>query len=392
MQASYCVNADAAPLGAVSSQNVAAVRAGFRSCQSGSRGMTRDLGGVHEKQVQEGLVELGVPRPLAVELAKEDQCIGLRIYLLDNSGSMHAMDGNLLTVLPGGKTEQRGCTRWEEICSFAQEHAKWNLSTGVPAEFMLLNSPNHCAGTEPHEGTDYLRVDNTKPAAVDDLTRLLRNSPPRGGTPITARLREIGARIQAEVSDLASKGQIVYLTLATDGLPTTINGQRDSSNMVEELKRMANTLPVQMVIRLCTDDAEVVEFYNRVDEEYELPLDILDDFESEAKEIASAGNDFFVYTPIIHRIREAGTLYKLLDNIDEQKFNQLEVRKMVELLSPGFASSGDDRAFVAQCQELIGKRSAVFDPISGVMKPFLDIRKLKQTLKVGFRANFIPCL
>jgi hypothetical protein len=198
--------------------------------------------------------------------------------------------------------------------------------------------------------------------------------------------------IQSEAADLAARGQIVYLTLATDGLPTTSTGARDSNNMVEELKRMANSLPIQMVIRLCTDDSSVIEFYNRIDEEYELPLDILDDFESEAKEIASVGNSFFTYTPIIHRIREAGTLYKLLDNIDEQKFNPLEVRKMVELLTPGFSADKDNKAFVGQCQELLNKRAVVFDPVTQTMCPYLNIREIKRTMKVGFRANFFPCL
>lgn len=372
----------------------AAARAAFAASRTGSStsGMTRDPSSAHEQQVREGMVELGVPRPLAAELAKEDERIGLRIYLLDNSGSMQAMDGNLTTVLPGGRIEQRGSTRWEEICAFAQDHAKWNFACGVPAEYVLLNSPNQCSGTAPQEGVDYIRVDGTTRTVIDDLARLLRNNIPRGSTPITMRLREIGARIRAEAANLSSKGQLVYITVATDGLPTTINGQPDSSNMVGELKRMCNTLPVQIVFRLCTDDEKVVEFYNRVDEENELPLDILDDFESEAKEIASCGNNFFVYTPILHRIREAGTLYKLLDNIDEHKFNHLELRKMVELLSPNFVASADNRLFVGQCQELVTKQNVVFDPITKTMRPYLNVPEIKRTLKVGFRASFLPYL
>jgi len=214
-----------------------------------------------------------------------------------------------------------------------------------------------------------------------------------GGTPITQRLQEIGAMIRAEAANLASKDQIVYLTLATDGLPTNSRRQHDKQQMVQELKHMANTLPIQMVIRLCTDDAEVVEFYNRIDEEYELPLDILDDFQSEAQEIAAAGNGFFTYTPVLHRIREAGTLYKLLDAIDEQKFNALEVRKFVELLSgPGLSADADAKTFVSQCRALVGQRGNVFDPVSGHMKPYLNVREIQRSLKVGFRANFFPCL
>lgn len=355
--------------------------------------MSRELGNESQEQLRLGLQEMGVPAGLATQLAQEDRRIGLRIYLLDNSGSMCNYDGKLLEEQPGGRLQMRGCSRWEEICSFARDHARWNLSTGVPAEFMLLNGASRAAGVAPVEGQDFVRVERSRPAAVDDLDRLLRNTPPRGGTPITQRLREIGALIAAEAHSLASKGQIVYLTLATDGLPTTLQGQDDCQNMVEELKRMANSLPLQMVIRLCTDDVKVVEFYNRIDEEYELPLDILDDFAGEAQEIAAAGNGFFTYTPIIHRIREAGTLFKLLDSVDEQRFNETEVRRFVELLSPSdLAAAPSHRDFVQKVLELLRHSKSVFDPISGRMQPFLNIRQIKRSLRVGFFANCMPCI
>ena len=35
-------------------------------------------------------------------------------------------------------------------------------------------------------------------------------------------------------------------------------------------------------------------------------MEVLDDIESEAKEIMAAGNGWLVYTPLLHKIREAG--------------------------------------------------------------------------------------
>lgn len=353
--------------------------------------MTREIAPESQEQLRLGLEEMGVPAGLANQLAQEDRRIGLRIYLLDNSGSMCMYDGKVLEEQPGGRFQMRGCSRWEEICGFARGHARWNLALGVPAKFMLLNGASRAAGVAPIEGQDFVKVDRSRPAAVDDLDKLLRNTTPRGGTPIAQRLQEIGALIAAEAQGLASKGQIVYLTLATDGLPTTLQGQDDRHNMVEELKHLANSLPVQMVIRLCTDDAKVVEFYNRIDEEYELPLDILDDFAGEAEEIAAAGNGFFTYTPTIHRIREAGTLFKLLDSVDEQRFNQTELRRFVEMLSPsGLAAASSNRDFVHKVQELLRHSKPVFDPISGRMQPFLNIQNIKGTLRVtGLLTNTV---
>jgi len=371
------------------------MRAGF--ARRGGSQMTRDLGAENTEQVRAGLVELGVPTGLASTLAQEDRRIGLRIYLLDNSGSMNSVDGTLIKELPGGRIQQQTCTRWEEICSFAKDHARWNLATGVPAEFVLLNSAGRMGvayGSLPQEGIDYVRVDRNRPTSMDDLDRLLRNNTPRGGTPITARLQEIGSMIHQEVGNLASQGQMVFLTLATDGVPTDHAGNDDRMRLINEIKRLLHSLPVQMVIRLCTDEPAVVQFYNSIDEECELALDIIDDFESEAKEIAASGNDFFVYTTTIQRIREAGTLCKLMDSIDEQTLNPTEMRRFIELLSGDDALSrcGDNKSFVVGVKSLVSRRPAIYDPVARTMRPFLNIRAIKRGLKVGVRVNLFPCL
>jgi len=354
--------------------------------------MTRDLDQTSSEQVRAGLVELGVPNGLAGVLAEEDRRIGLRIYLLDNSGSMNQCDGCVFTACPGAALRKSSCTRWEEICAFARDHARWNLATGIPAEFMILNSGQ--VGGEPREGVDYVRVESSRGGSMDALELLLRNNPPRGGTPITRRLQEIALMIQGEATELAQRSQMVFLTLATDGLPSSIDGRPDKENMIHEIKRMANSLPVQMVIRLCTDDADVVQFYNKIDEEYELPLDIIDDFESEAREIAAIGNDFFTYTAVIHRIREAGTLCKLMDSMDEVRFSAPEVRRFVELLSNDtvLGQCVDNKAFVREVRDLVSQRPRVYDPVTGQMRAYVNVRSIQKSLRVGFCVNLLPFL
>jgi hypothetical protein len=39
-----------------------------------------------------------------------------------------------------------------------------------------------------------------------------------------------------------------------------------------------------VVIRLCTDENNVIDYWNNIDAELEINMDVLDDFESEAKE------------------------------------------------------------------------------------------------------------
>ena len=55
-------------------------------------------------------------------------------------------------------------------------------------------------------------------------------------------------------------------------------------DIVESL-RMLEGLPVWVVIRLCTDEEDVVDFYNQLDELLELSIDVLDDFIGESEEV-----------------------------------------------------------------------------------------------------------
>jgi len=261
---------------------------------------------------------------------------------------------------------------------------------------MLLNSLGRGPSVAPEEGRDFVCVDKS---AADDsgqmrsLDRLLKNNGPRGVTPIAERLEEIRLRLHAEAEELARRQQMVFLTIATDGLPTSPwsghSTAEDQEQMVAALRRLGAELPVQLVIRLCTDDDSTVQFYNKIDDELEWPLDVLDDFVSEAKEISGKGNGWFTYTPLLHRIREAGTLCKLLDDLDETRFTPRDTRKMVELLSNDSTLMRVETAqeFIKHVQKMIASEKPVFDPISQKMLPFVNMKKLRVAMKVGFRGK-----
>lgn len=351
--------------------------------------------------VQGGLVELGVPQGLAGVVAQDDQRIGLRIYLLDNSGSTSQPDGSVLREGANGRISQRPCTRWEEICAFAEDHARWNLKVGTPCEFILLNSLSRSPGSPMVEGRDCVHIDRHHgPEAnqLPELRELLANNGPRGVTPITERLEDIRRRIQADFSALSQARQMIFLTIVTDGLPTSPHsGQSDPAdkkNMIETMRSLCATLPLQLVIRLCTDEEATIKFYNDIDEELELPLDILDDISGEAKEVASHGNDWFAYTPVLHRIREAGTLSKILDAIDERPLSALEAQQLAELLcgSQRPLAGLSKREFLKEVKQIVARAPLVYDARQQEMRPIVNIRKLRVAMKMGFRGVCMPLI
>merc|ERR1712048_22180 len=114
-----------------------------------------------------------------------------------------------------------------------------------------------------------------------------------------------------------------------------------------------------------------------------------------AKEIAQGNkNNWFAYSPLLHRVREAGTLCKLLDSIDEKTLDPREVRHLAELLSGSTDSFHglDDRSFIAHIQKIVHNTSPMYDALTGQTRPILHIGRLRQAMKVGFRGNLIPLI
>ena len=137
--------------------------------------------------------------------------------------------------------------------------------------------------------------------AVDAMTKIK----PGGVTPLTERVLEIQEQVSGMAHDLTECGKQVAIILATDGLPTDQKGRGGKGAMDEfvEALRSLEGLPVWLVIRLCTDEDDVCEFYNNLDAQLELSLEVLDDYIGEAKEVY-AKNPWLCYGLPINRCRE----------------------------------------------------------------------------------------
>lgn len=53
----------------------------------------------------------------------------------------------------------------------------------------------------------------------------------------------------------------------------------------KEIRKICSEYPLFVVVRLCTSEQSVVDFYNKLDQELELPLDVLRNLEAESREI-----------------------------------------------------------------------------------------------------------
>ena len=336
--------------------------------------------------------EFDVPFGIAELLKDESKMIARRVFLLDNSWSTSMGDGKYLAQ--GGRAgyQMVPCTRWEEICNMAIDHAKWNAMLGVPAEFHILN-PMGDASTE---GIGYVVVDasssdfGSSERQVEALRLFLQRNQPNGATPLSKRLGDIRQRIQRERATLTQEGQRVVVVIATDGMPTTpYSGTSEPSDrfaFVAALRELVN-IDAYIVLRLCTDEQPVVDFYGDIDAEVELNLEVLDDIESEALELQKLGNGFFTYTPLLHKIREGGCFLKVLDIVDERPLTRGDIYLLLQYLLKRSASDDilppDPEEFCTEVERRLVedyKGEWGFDPLKKAMAPPVDTRLLRKAM------------
>jgi len=313
------------------------------------------------------------PAGLVEQFRKSVAQFGMRYWIIDNSGSMNTCDGRRFVSAGHGRWGAVSATRWEELGDSLEFHAAVAAHLGAPTEFRLLNPPAGAPQVVP--------VGRGDPEREIDAMKHLAASSPLGRTPLCARVREVIRDIRARESQLRAAGTRALVVIASDGEP--------SDGSVEEALRPLKDLPCWVVVRLCTDDDAVVGFWNRVDADLEVDMDVLDDLTGEAREVA-AHNPWLTYGLSLHRLREFGCVDKIFDVLDETRLSKPQVLHCVKLLY------GDDvdvphpdlnfEAF-ARALDALQRRhdtnAVVWNPLKNRSDPWINVRVLSRQLGHG---------
>merc|ERR1711939_1191868 len=162
------------------------------------------------------------------------------------------------------------CSRWVELSDEVMKVADVSSALNARTDFHLLNpTPDlkQCSiASSAWEGVAPLGP--TTDAA--SLRQSLNKVNPTNTTPLTESVMSVISMISPIAADLRASGQQVAVILATDGHP---HGRQSFVQAMQQLQ----LLPAWVVVRLCTDDDDVVSFWNDLDEQLEAPLEVLDD-------------------------------------------------------------------------------------------------------------------
>jgi hypothetical protein len=329
--------------------------------------------------------EQGFTHGLARTMTQNNAAFPLRIWVVDNSGSMVTSDGHRLVESNENKhVKMVSCTRWNEIQQTVDYHVQMAALLQAPTVFRLLNDPGRAVGPQQFSIGENGQGDLEQEVA--QASSVMINTTPDGVTPLVAHVHEIRRNLMELLPTLQQDGTKVAIILATDGLPTDRFGmcddhtKKDFVNALNSLKG----LPVWLVIRLCTDEEDVVEFYNNLDSQLELSLEVLDDFMEEAKEVYEH-NKWLNYALPLHRCREMGYSNKLFDLLDEKQLAIDEVRQFLRLLLDDsvmrFDPQGDMKGFLLHVSKLLEMEPMQWNPITKKLSPWVDVKKLAETYK-----------
>ena len=194
-----------------------------------------------------------------------------------------------------------------------------------------------------------------------------------GGTPLCQHIREVINDIKQNEASLRQNGQRACIIIATDG-------EASDGDLATAMAPLEH-LPVWVVVKLCTNEEHIVEYWGSIDAKLEVDIDVLDDMVCESGEVHKS-NPWLNYCEPLHRLREFGVHMKELDLLDERLLSVDQMRTVCSVLFNMPASEiphpeVDFTAFIHSIETLNREAAQVFSPYHKKVVPLVDIRQLK---------------
>lgn len=341
----------------------------------------------HEERIQI-LQSQGFPVGLASLLLQHTHEFPIRIWLIDNSGTMHHNDGHIVTQNSDGKVVLVDCSRWQEVSSTVRWHAELAAWVQTPMAIRFLRDPGA------HVGPQQLGVSASKHHSsneeVSRLKAMLHKIRPTGGTtPIHYHLQELIGPIQSLLPSLYDSNRRLVICVCTDSIPTDANGI-ENPEMIQDFiltLQQFTEWPVQVVIRLLTDEERVVHFYQHLSTTTNTRLQVLDDYVSECRQVQEH-NPWLHYGYPLHLCREQGIHMDVLETLSKRALTATELIEISRIIFAGQFQPQDQLPFVhfrKQIEEWNKEAGVLWNPMKKRFVPWVDLKKLDKCYKKHYQ-------
>ena len=266
------------------------------------------------------------------ELIK-DKC-RYAVYIIDNSSSMsYYNDGKVFMTNRKNKIEKiDNISRWDEAVHKTTLIASYNIKRGMSAVYYLLNPKKSDTYVL---NTDYVVIDPFETKQVISqkkqiLANMLHPDNVHGSTPLDKITSYLEASLKNHLNNGGDTYPICY-NIITDGVPN------NKAAFERNLMSLSSTYNIFLTINLCTNDDDIVSYFNDLDKNIGNEIcgcDVIDDLEAEQEEVLKAGNNVINYCNEIHIVRMAGCFSIVSDLLDEVELGiHYTIKLCNELLS-----------------------------------------------------------
>ena len=146
---------------------------------------------------------------------------------------------------------------------------------------------------------------------------------PTGSKPMCKHIRNITEQVKEMESNLLGNRTIALLTIITDGAST-------DGHIIEALKPLEG-MPIQIMIRLYTEEEEVLEYWQDVSAHLDLDIIILRGHKAESHIIAEH-NKWLTYGEPMHRLREFGVLIPAVNSLGSRQLSRREIKTVAQIV------------------------------------------------------------
>lgn len=338
-----------------------------------------------------------------------DRCT-LAVYVLDNSISMGETDGKIFTLNTDGSISKKTyVSRWSELSSKIVKIVTYNMTRGMTSVIYLLNPSNSRNWVE---NQDYViinsedtttkttrAVKNDGKNSINDngyidiqprdsnlntpkdkmviLDNILSPNNIRGNTPLDKIADYFIKSLHQFIQSDNYRETPVCFNIITDGQPN------DSHRFESKLRELVTKYHMFLTINMCTENDNDVEYYNNLDRKFGRELsgmDVIDDLESEQKEVMKAGNTFIVYSHDIHVARMAGCYSKVADLLDEEKLSNHHMTRICKELCGNYNMTPHWSNRDVYLKFLSDHNIMVYDFYYGYMRPLFNISEISWRL------------